>query len=115
MDQLKLMISPSESQTHLIARDRQGTTLLRAALPPSPWHACALPRLLEGLGSFVPLHAALVVAAKAPALATRLYPGWLTDMGGENYEFQIIGGGPRERHEWWTHSRHLASGSSIGR
>lgn len=102
MHQLKLMISPSESLTRLVARDQSGTTLLKAILPPRPWHALALPRLLEGLGSFVPLRVALVVPAKAPVSATRLYPGWLTDMGGENYALQVIGSTRLERREWWV-------------
>ena len=101
MDTLKLIILPSESATRLLARGRDGSTWLRACLPPEPWHAQALPRLLEGLGSFVSLHAALVVAAEAPCLATRLYPGWFADAGGDRYNLEIIGGGCHERHAWW--------------
>ena len=117
MHPFKLMILPSESLTLLMARDQKGTMLLKARLPPTPWHVLALPRLLEGLGSFVPLRAALVVPDKAPAFATRLYPGWLTDMGGENYDLKVIGSSHRERHEWWgapvdVAQRSLASGSS---
>ncbi len=101
MHQLNLMIFPSESGTLLVARDKNGTILLKARLPPKPWHALALPRLLEGLGSFVSLRAALVVPDKAPAFATRLYPGWLTDLGGNHYGLQVIGSGYRERRDWW--------------
>lgn len=102
MHDLKLMISPSESLTQLVARDPSGMTLLKATLPPRPWHMMALPRLLEGLGSFVPLRVALVVPAEAPASATRLYPGWFADMGGENYDLRVIGSSPRERRDWWV-------------
>jgi hypothetical protein len=101
MHQLKLMIFPTERRTLLVARDQSGAVLLKARLPPTPWHALALPRLLEGLGSFVSLRAALVVPEKAPVFATRLYPGWLTDMGGSHYGLQVIGSGYRERHDWW--------------
>ena len=101
MYQLKLIISPSEQGTRLLARDRNGTILLRASLPPQPWHTRAVPRLLEGLGSFVPLRAALVVPAEAASLATRLYPGWFGDAGGDNYELEVIGSSRRARREWW--------------
>jgi len=101
MDQLKLIILPSEKATRLVARDTKGATLLRARLPPEPWHTRALPRLLEGLGSFAPLHAALVVPARAPSFATRLYPGWFADAGGDGYELEIIGGRHRDHREWW--------------
>jgi hypothetical protein len=102
MKQLKLIILPSESVTRLVARDPSGMTLLTASLPSRPWHARALPRLLEGIGSFVSLHAALVVPAKAPSFALRLYPGWFADLGGDNYDLQIIGSSRRERREWWA-------------
>lgn len=101
MHQLKLMILPSESGTLLVAKDQSRRMLLKARLPPKPWHALALPRLLEGLGSFVSLRAALVVPDKAPAFATRLYPGWLTDLGGHHYGLQVIGSGYHERRDWW--------------
>jgi|KBSSwiStaDraftv2_1062776.scaffolds.fasta_scaffold896820_2 hypothetical protein len=101
LDPVKLIIVPSESATRLVARDRSGATLLRARLPSEPWHARALPRLLEGLGGFVPLHAALVVPAQAASFATRLYPGWFADAGGDSYALEIIGGGHHERHQWW--------------
>lgn len=101
MDQVKLIIQPSERATRLVARDSSGVTLLRARLPPEPWHARALPRLLEGLGSFAPLHAALVVPAAAASFATRLYPGWFADAGGESYDLEIIGSRPSELREWW--------------
>jgi hypothetical protein len=101
MDHMKLMILPSESATRLVARDPSGTILLRATLPPQPWHIRAVPRLLEGLGSFAPLHAALVVPAQAPSFATRLYPDWFIDFGGDSYDLQIIGSRRHERAEWW--------------
>lgn len=96
------MILPSASATRLVAMGRNGSTWLRARLPPEPWHTRAVPRLLEGLGSFVPLHAALVVPAEAPDFATRLYPGWFADVGGDSYALEVIGGGHRERFHWWA-------------
>lgn len=102
MGQLKLIILPSESETLLVAKNGNGESLLRARLPPQPWHARALPRLLEGLGGFAPLRAALVVPEKAPSFANRLYPGWFTDFGGDGYGLEIIGSRPRDRREWWT-------------
>jgi hypothetical protein len=102
MDQVKLIILPSESATRLVARDRSGATLLRACLPSEPWHTRALPRLLDGLGSFVPLHAALVVPAEAPSFATRLYPGWFADAGGDSYDLEIIGSRRSELRKWWS-------------
>lgn len=101
MDRLKLLIVPSESVTRFVARTASGRTLLRASLPPEPWHARALPRLLEGLGSFAPLHAALVVPARAPSSATRLYPDWFADAGAETYDLQVIGSSRRELYAWW--------------
>lgn len=102
MDQLKLMILPSESVTLLVARSSNGESLLRARLPAEPWHARALPRLLEGLGGFAPLRAALVVPEKVPSFANRLYPGWFADYGGDGYGLEIIGSGRRDRREWWA-------------
>lgn len=101
MDRVKLLIVPSEKVTRLIARSVSGMTLLRAHLPPEPWRARALPQLLEGLGGFAALHAALVVPAKAPLSATRLYPDWFADGGTEAYDLQVIGSGRREVHAWW--------------
>jgi hypothetical protein len=101
MDRVKLLILPSESMTRMIAKSASGKTLLRAHLPPEPWHARALPQLLEGLGGFAALHAALVVPAKAPFSATRLYPDWFADAGTETYDLQVIGSGRRELRAWW--------------
>jgi hypothetical protein len=102
MEAMKLMILPSKGATRFVARGTDRSTWLQARLPPEPWHTQALPRLLEGLGSFVSLHAALVVPAEAPSFATRLYPGWFADAGGDSYALEIIGGGHRERYQWWS-------------
>jgi hypothetical protein len=101
MRELKLIILPSEQETQLLAKDATGATRLRARLPGQPWHAKALPRFLEALGSFVPLRAALVVAAREPTCATKLYPDWFADVGGDNYDLQVIGEQRCERRRWW--------------
>lgn len=101
MDRARLLIRPSELTMCLLARSASGTTLLSARLPAPPSDPEALPLLLEALGSFVPLHAALVVPAKAPSLAARLHPGWFTDFGGVRYDLQTIRGGRRELRRWW--------------
>lgn len=101
MNELKMIIVPSPTETRVLARDAGGTLTVRATLPTEPQHTHALPRLLIGLGSFVPVRAALVVPARAPLSATKLYPGWFTDAGGEGYELQIIGSTLREHREWW--------------
>lgn len=101
MNELKMMISPSPTETKVWARDAEGAMVVRAILPTTPQHTHALPRLLMGLGSFVPVRAALVVPARAPLSATKLYPGWFTDAGGDGYELQIIGSTRREHREWW--------------
>lgn len=102
MRELKLIILPSETETRLWARDASRTFKVRATLPAQPEHAQALPRLLVGLGSFLPVRAALVVPAREPSSVTRLYPGWFGDAGGDRYELQVIGSARRERHEWWA-------------
>ena len=101
MRELRLIIVPSTTGTLLWAKDAANVTRLRATLPTSPWHARALPLLLEALGSFVALRAALVVPAREPSSATRLYPAWFADLGGDNYDLQVIGSSRRELREWW--------------
>lgn len=101
MRELKMIIVPSQTGTLLWACDATQTTKLRAKLPSEPWHTQALPRLLEAIGSFAPLRAALVVPAREPSSATRLYPGWFADAGGDSYDLQVIGSTRRERREWW--------------
>lgn len=101
MDMLKLMIVPSLLGTRLVARSPSGATCLRATLSTRPACVDALPRLLDGLSRFAPLHAALVVPAEEPSFATLLHPGWFTDVGGESYDLQVIGSSRRERRAWW--------------
>jgi len=101
MRELKMIIVPSETETRVWARDASRTLKLRATLPAEPEHTHALPRLLEGIGSFLPVRAALVVPARVPSSATKLYPGWFSDAGGDGYELQIIRSARREHHEWW--------------
>jgi hypothetical protein len=101
MDRARLLIMPSEHTTRLLARSATGATLVSASLPAPASHPEALPLLLEALGSFVPLDAALVVPAQAPWLATRVYPAWFTDFGGKGYDLQAIRGGRRDLRRWW--------------
>lgn len=102
MHELRMIIVPSETTTRLLARDATGATRLRATLPARPWRAKAIPHLLEALGSFLPVRAALVVASRETSSATSLYPGWFADVGGIGYELSVIGNARRERHEWWN-------------
>jgi hypothetical protein len=65
--------------------------ILTARLP-MPWHACAVPRLLEALGLWhpLPIRAALVVDARSSTFATRLYPGWFPDFGTDAYALEVV-------------------------
>ena len=101
MRELSMIIVPSETETRLWARDAYLKTRLRATLPTQPDHAQALPRLLDAIGSFIPLRAALVVPAREPSSATKLYPAWFADVGGARYELQVIGSARRELRKWW--------------
>lgn len=101
MRELRMIVVPSTTRTLLWAKDATDTTTLRANLPALPWRARAVPMLLEAIGSFVALRAALVVPAKQPSCATRLYPGWFADFGGDNYDLQVIGSSRRELRDWW--------------
>jgi len=40
-------------------------------------------------GRFVPVRAALVVDARQPSFATRLYPDWWIDGGGDHYLLEL--------------------------
>ena len=101
MDRARLLIMPLEHTTQLVARSATGAVLLRARFPAPALHSEALPMLLDALGSFVPLRAALVVPDRAPSLATRLYPRWFTDFGGDGYDLQTIGSGRSDVRRWW--------------
>lgn len=101
MHELKMVILPSETETYLWGRNADRTIRVRATLPPEPKDMDALPHLLEALGGFLPIRAALVVPERAPLSAMKLYPGWFTDVGGVRYDLQILGGTRRESREWW--------------
>lgn len=101
MSELKMMIVPSETETKVWARDATRTLKIHATLPTEPLHPAALPRLLQAVGSFVPVRAALVVPSRAPSCATKLYREWWVDVGGAGYDLQVIAGSKRERLEWW--------------
>ena len=102
MRALKMIIVPTESETRLLGRNAENSgSWLRATLPTEVSDPRAVPRLLTSLAGFLPVHAALVVPARTPSCATRLYPDWFCDVGGDGYELQVIGGTRRERREWW--------------
>jgi hypothetical protein len=101
MSELKMIIVPSETGTKVWGRNATRTLKLHATLPAEPIHPAALPRLLEAVGSFLPVRAALVVPSRVPSCATKLYPEWWVDVGGGSYELQVIAGSKRERLEWW--------------
>jgi len=100
MRTLKIIILPSEAETRLLGKTASGICL-RATLPTTTEHTHALPRLLVGFASFMPVRAALVVPSRAPSCATKLYPDWFADVGGHGYDLQVIDGSRRERREWW--------------
>jgi hypothetical protein len=102
MRELRMIIVPSKRSTRIWARDGRGRTALKATLPPEPWDPWAMPKLLEAIGAFVPVRAALVVPETSPSCATRLFPNWFADFGGDGYELQVIGGTSEARHRWWT-------------
>jgi hypothetical protein len=98
MRDLRVLILPTPAGATIRATDGC-SSLLRATLP-MPWHAQALPALLEALGRFhpLPVRAALVVDASAASFATSLYPGWFPDFGGGLYELEVVSHrGRRER------------------
>jgi hypothetical protein len=90
MRQLHVLIIPTRHRVAIGATDGE-RVMLRATLP-MPWHAQALPALLEALGRFhpLPVRAALVVDAARPSCATRLYPDWFPDFGGGLYELEVV-------------------------
>jgi hypothetical protein len=98
MRELRVTLVPSETETRLWARDTEtGKTIVRARLPPKPTHPLAVPWLLEALGCFLPVRAALVVTGARCTYATRLYPEWFGDFGGPHYELHVAASGLPER------------------
>jgi hypothetical protein len=91
-----MVIVPSMTETRLWGRDGSRQVTLRAKLPAHPRHPQALPWLLEALGSFLPVRAAIVVPERRSMYATSLYPGWFGDFGGERYTLEVADGRPRE-------------------
>jgi hypothetical protein len=90
MQELRMIIVPSATETRLWARTATRTSSLRATLPPIPQEPDALPRLLEALADFLPVRAALVVGGPDATCATRLYPGWFADLGGAGYDLEVV-------------------------
>jgi hypothetical protein len=88
MKELRMVIVPSQTRTKVWGSDERGTSL-RASLPGEPLAPEALPMLLDALGRFVPVRAALVVDVRDPSFATRLYPDWWIDDGGDHYRLEL--------------------------
>jgi hypothetical protein len=88
MSELRMVIVPSSTRTRMWGTDERGTRL-RASLPIAASTPEALPMLLDALGRFVPVRAALVVDARQPSFATRLYPDWWIDEGGDHYRLEL--------------------------
>jgi hypothetical protein len=94
MSELRIVIVPSSTATRVQGSDSRGTKVW-ASLPAAPLSPEALPMLLDALGRFVPVRAALVVDAREPSFATRLYPDWWIDEGGDHYRLELAGREPR--------------------
>lgn len=93
MSELRMVIVPTAAGTWMRgSAARQWTVWAR--LPSAPTSPEALPMLLDALGRFVPVRAALVVDAREPSFATNLYPEWWIDQGGDHYRLELAG---RER------------------
>jgi hypothetical protein len=90
MKEIRAIIVPSQTETRIWGRNASRTTTFRATLPSKPLHPEAWTRLLEALGSFAPVRAALVASGRSPSSATSLSPGWWYDVGGGSYELTLI-------------------------
>jgi len=97
MRELRVTLVPS-SQGATIEAIAGRRRILTARLP-MPWHARAVPSLLEALGLWhpLPIRAALVVDARSSTSATRLYPGWFPDFGTDLYDLEVVGRPGAER------------------
>jgi hypothetical protein len=89
-EQWRMVIVPSMTETRVWGRDARREVTLRAKLPARPHHPQALPLLLEALGSFLPVRAAIVVPDQRATYATSLYPGWWGDFGGVRYTLEVV-------------------------
>lgn len=91
MRELHVLIIPTPEGATILATDSR-RTVLRARLP-TPWHARAVPRLLDALGRWhpLPIRAALVADDELGSSVTRLYPGWFADFGARLYDLEIVG------------------------
>lgn len=95
--ELRVLVIPTPTGATL--RATEGCrSVLRAKLP-MPWHAQAVPKLLDALGLWhpLPIRAALVVGEESGIYATRLYPGWFPDFGAGLYELEVVDPLRRER------------------
>ena len=90
MRELHVLIIPTPEGATIRATDGR-RAILRATLP-RPWHARAVPRLLDALGLWhpLPIRAALVVDDEHGSYVTRLYPGWFPDFGTGLYELEVV-------------------------
>jgi len=90
MRELQVLIIPTSRGATIHATDGR-SAVLRAKLP-TPWHAQAVPKLLEALGHWhpLPIRAALVVDEEHGSYVTRLYPGWFPDFGTGLYALEVV-------------------------
>ncbi len=97
MRELRVLVIPT--RTGAMLRATEGASLVMRAKLPMPWHAQAVPKLLDALGLWhpLPIRAALVVDAESGIYATRLYPDWFPDFGGGLYELEVVDHRRRER------------------
>jgi hypothetical protein len=96
MKEMKMVIVPSGTTTRIWGRNPSRTTSFRGSLPSRPINPEAWTRLLEALGSFAPVRAALVAPGRVPSCDTSLCPGWWYDVRGGNYELTLID----DRRDW---------------
>jgi hypothetical protein len=75
-DRIWVAIHPRREWTRVLVTEGPERTLLKARLPPSPWHQRALPTLLEALALWhkQPVHAVLAADAEDGTFVTNLCP-----------------------------------------
>ena len=97
MRELTVTLLPSSHGATICAT--AGRRRILEARLPMPWHARAVPTLLEALGLWppLPIRAALVVDERSHAFATRLYPGWFPDFGTDAYVLEVVARPKTER------------------
>jgi hypothetical protein len=92
-DRIWVAIHPRREWTRVLVTEGAGQTILKARLPPCPWHQRALPALLEALALWnrQPIHAVLAADAQDDSLVKSLCP----DLAAEHartplYTFDVV-------------------------